>query len=291
MLLSLLHAALLLVTSADEKPARYPRAELLIEAAELAKPETAKQFRILDARGRSKYLEGHIPGAVHVDPLVWAKAFAAGQDPETWSRRIGELGIDRDTRVVVYDEESFRDAARIWWILRYWGIKDVRLLNGGWSAWQQSGGPVARDETKVQPTKPTLTAQSGRLATKEQMLAGVKDKNLQILDVRSYQEYCGETVTAKRSGAIPGAIHLEWIEAVDPRTKRFKNPEELARLFRQAGIDLNRPTATYCQSGGRAAVSAFVLELMGANDVRNYYRSWAEWGNADDTPIVKPPKK
>jgi thiosulfate/3-mercaptopyruvate sulfurtransferase len=106
------------------------------------------------------------------------------------------------------------------------------------------------------------------------------------------KEYCGDTRTAKRNGAIPRARHLEWKDLIDPKTSRFKPPAEMTRLFKAAHINLDRPTVTYCQSGGRAAVLAFTLELMGAKNVRNYYRSWAEWGNDEDTPIEKPkPKK
>ena len=95
----------------------------------------------------------------------------------------------------------------------------------------------------------------------------------------------------RRGGAVPGAKHLEWSDLIDKDTQRFKPAAELRNLFRDAKITLDRPTATYCQSGGRAAVMAFGLELMGAKDVSNYYRSWAEWGNADDTPAVLPKRK
>src|SRR5438034_11780204 len=104
----------------------------------------------------------------------------------------------------------------------------------------------------------------------------------QIIDARSRGEYCGDEMFAKRGGAIPGALHLEWLQLLD-KSQRFKTPEELAGLFKTHGVVLDRPTITYCQSGGRAAVMAFALEWMGAKRVRNYYKSWAEWGNADDT--------
>ena len=87
---------------------------------------------------------------------------------------------------------------------------------------------------------------------------------------------------------MPGAKHLEWSELLDQRTQRFKPAAELRVLLADAGIDLKRRTIAHCQSGGRSSVMAFGLELMGADDVGNYYAGWAEWGNADDTPIVKP---
>ena len=123
------------------------------------------------------------------------------------------------------------------------------------------------------------------------MPAASAPETAELADARSEAEHCGDDIKAKRGGAIPGAMHLEWKEALDPATHRFKKPEELARLFQQAGIDLHKPTVTHCQSGGRAAVMAFTLELMGADQVSNYYRSWSEWGNDPDTPVVQPPRK
>src|SRR5581483_1291965 len=121
----------------------YPRTDMLVEASDLRQPDVAARYRILDSRARQKYDAGHIPTAAWVDHAAWSKAFGAGQDHQAWAQRIGALGIDTDTPVVIYDDASSKDAARIWWILRYWGIQDVRLLNGGWPAWQASKGKVA----------------------------------------------------------------------------------------------------------------------------------------------------
>jgi thiosulfate/3-mercaptopyruvate sulfurtransferase len=264
---------------------------MLVETADVTKPENSR-FRILDARPHTSYRDGHIPGAVWVDHEAWAKAFGAGQDAEAWAKLIGGLGIDVDTPVIVYDDNRAKEAARIWWILRYWGVKDVRLLNGGWTAWRAAAGAVARGETEVSARSPKLMAEAARLTNKGQLLESLREGSGQIVDVRSAQEFCGEAVTAKRNGSIPGAKHLEWSDVTDPKTQKFRSADELTKLFRQAGIDPERPAVTYCQSGGRASVMAFALELMGAKGVRNYYKSWAEWGNSDDTPIARPtPKK
>lgn len=266
----------------------YPHAELLMEAAELSKPEVTQQFLLLDARGKHKYNAGHIPGAIWVDAIAWGRAELTGHDQEQWAKRIGELGIDRDSHVVVYDDNAGKDAARIWWILRYWGVGDVRLLNGGWKAWQTGGGEVSAAEGRPRLRSPRLSAEPARLATKDQVLRALESKEAQLIDARSRGEYCGEQQTAKRNGAIPGAVHLEWLEVLDEKSRRFKSAQELAELFTKRGITMDSPVITYCQSGGRAAVMAFALELMGAKQARNYYKSWAEWGNADNTPVVNP---
>lgn len=290
--MNLLPLCLALLLGAEQKPSPHPRAELLIEAAELAQPGRAEQYHILDARPIDRYTAGHVPGAIQVDPAAWARTFTSSPDQATWTTLLGRVGIDTGTRVVVYDDNAAKDAARIWWILRYWGVRDVRLLNGGWKAWRGGGYPLSRDMATVAATKPALAPQEQRLAGKADILAALPEKRWQLVDTRSAGEHCGLETTAKRNGAIPGAVHLEWSEVLDPQTQRFKGPAELARVLQQAGVAVDRPTVTYCQSGGRAAVMAFALELVGARDVRNYYRSWSEWGNAEDTPIVKPaPKK
>jgi thiosulfate/3-mercaptopyruvate sulfurtransferase len=282
----------LLLTSGggDKAKQPYPRGNLLIEAAVL--DAESKELHILDVRSQAAFDKGHVLGATRIDAAEWAKEFAAGQDLGRWARIIGSLGIDPSSPVVVYDDGKAKDAARVWWILRYFGVKDVRLLNGGWRAWQdaklEGSGvvrfPRASDIVLNVPSR-------DRLATRESILKLLKDgQKTQIIDTRSEAEHCGIEKLAKRGGAIPGSLHLEWSDTLDPKTSRFKSPSELARLFKDAGIDLNKPAITYCQSGGRAAVMAFTLELMGARDVANYYRSWAEWGNADDTPIELPKK-
>jgi thiosulfate/3-mercaptopyruvate sulfurtransferase len=283
--------SLALFSGDDARASRYPRQEVLVEARELA--GHLHDSAIVDVRSRQDYLAGHIPTAIWVDESAWSKAFAANQAPEVWSSRLGGLGLDPARSVVVYDGGVTPAAGRIWWILRYLGYGQVRLLNGGLRAWKSAGGPLereehARSEQAHAKTTPSLTPQNRRLATKDQILDALPARQLQILDARSAGEHCGLTRTARRNGAIPGSIHLEWSEVVDRKTQRLKSPEELRKLFQDKGIDLEKPVVTHCQSGGRSSVLAFALELMGASDVRNYYRSWAEWGNAEDTPVEKP---
>lgn len=279
---------LTLAPAADVKSDKYPHADLLIEPSELAKVVPAKKVQLLDTRSKAKYDAGHIPGAVGVDVAAWRKAFAAGPDKDAWTKLLGGLGLDVTAPVVVYGDDV-REAARAWWILRYWGFKDARLLNGGWAAWKSADGAVSREAQAVKPTEPKLTAHADRLATKGQVLDFLKGKDHQIIDTRSEKEYCGDQKLAKRGGSIPGAKNLEWSDLLD-KDGRFKSADELRKLFQEHGVSLKEPAVTFCQSGGRASVAAFALELMGAKDVRNYYRSWNEWGNDPDTPIVTPKK-
>src|SRR5262249_54829022 len=116
--------------------AGFPHPGFLLGAARPAQGTRGGNLRV---RGKTQYQEGQIPGALWIDASAWGKAFTPKPDAEAWGKRVGELGIGPDVRVVVYGGDDVRDAARVWWILRYWGVKDVRLLNGGLPAWLASG--------------------------------------------------------------------------------------------------------------------------------------------------------
>src|SRR5205807_1664298 len=103
------------------------------------------QVKIIDTRSRSSYAAGHIPGAHWVDAAEWGRAFDKAQDAADWGARFGRTRLTTDVEVVVYGGDDVRDAARIWWILRFWGVKKVRLLNGGWSAWTAAQGATTKD--------------------------------------------------------------------------------------------------------------------------------------------------
>src|SRR5204862_1525318 len=118
--------------------ADYANPKLLVEPSDVA----GKEFVILDARPKKDFDAGHVPGAVHVDSSLWARTFAKDQKAKTWEKLIGEVAIDGKKPVVIYDDKKGNVAARLWWILRYWGIDDVRLVNGGWPAYKAAGGKV-----------------------------------------------------------------------------------------------------------------------------------------------------
>ena len=267
--------------------AREPIPQLLV------RPDAIPaQARILDARSPKEYLAGHVPGAVGVDLAAWSEAVDDAKDRAGWAKRLAEVGLTPTSTAVVYADDV-RDAARLWWILKYVGANDVRLLDGGWKTYNDGKRPVETDRPKFDTAVATAEwkAAPERLATKADVLKELKGQKAVIIDARSDGEFCGTKAMAAKNGHIPGAVALEWKDLIDPKTTQFKPEAELRKMVADRKIDLSAPIVTYCQSGGRAAVVAFGMELLGAQNVRDYYKSWSEWGNAEDTPVEKSPAK
>ncbi|MCA9241162.1 MAG: sulfurtransferase [Planctomycetales bacterium] len=284
--------------SAAAEPAHYARPELLIDASDLEQllgdapqvlrmksagdsrrnpPET-----LLDVRPMQAFRQGTIAAAHHVDVGEWKAAFGDGQDAHAWSARLGEVLLGADSTVIVFDDQLTPNAARAWWILKYWGIKDVRILNGGMQAWRQAGGMVSSPIARHTQTPIAATPHPERLATAQEVMEciGKDDNEVCLIDTRTTSEV--------QSGYIPTACHTDWQEYVDPATGKMRSAAELEKLLARARFDRARETVAYCQSGGRASVVAFAAELMGGEHVANYFGSWGEWSRLPSVPIAKP---
>ncbi|MEW4527550.1 sulfurtransferase [Maioricimonas sp. JC845] len=266
-------------------------ADLLITVEQLQPQLDVTGLRILDVRGEEAYAEAHVPGAVRVEMDDWKSlALSEGglQDADAWAERVSVLGIRRDTPVVVYSDNP-TNATRIWWTLEYLGVPDVRVLDGGWAAWQEAGAPVATEPLIPAPTEFVPEFQTHRLAVKEdvQKVIETPDGAIALLDARSDGEYAGTSGRGARKGHIPGFAQVEWKEFVDEQG-RFRSPDEIRAIVGDVAGEDVAGAITYCQSGGRAALNAFALELAGYGPVRNYYCGWSEWSAAQDAPIETP---
>ena len=199
-------------------------------------------------------------------------------------------GVSESTEVVFYEDNSGMRAARGLWFLEFFGHQNVRILDGGIQAWKAAGLAVT---TEAASPKTAIFKTSERrevLATVDDVLHSLDNKEISILDTRSKGEYLGTHVRAARGGAIPGAIHIEWTDNLDARGK-FKSDAELTAMYSRAGITPDKEVISYCQGGYRAAHSYVALRLIGFPKVRNYIGSWKEWGDRTDLPIEKPGEK
>jgi len=244
------------------------------------------------------YEDGHIPGAVKLHwkddlqhPLV--------RDVVTkheFERLMGDRGISNDTTVVLYGDKNNWFAAYAYWYLKVYGHRDVRLLDGGRQKWIDEGRGMTITIPKPVAASYTASQLDESIRTRrDEVLAGLGDPAIALVDVRSPQEYAGELVAppgyeqegASRSGHIPGAQSIPWATAVrDDGT--FKDLDELREIYESMGITRDREVRAYCRIGERSAHTWFVLrELLGYEHVKNYDGSWMEWGNLVDVPIER----
>ncbi len=196
-------------------------------------------------------------------------------------------GLTPDRPVVVYERDSGIRAARVFWFLEYLGHPNVRVLDGGVSAWTRAGLPLATEASAPTPSAWHGEADSSRIATWRQVQDRLGNMDTAIVDTRSEAEYYGETVRAKRGGAIPGAVNIEWKKNLDA-DGTYKSPADLKAMYEAVGITRDREVVTYCQGGYRAAHAYLALRLLGFPRVRNYTGSWKEWGDREDLPIERP---
>jgi len=209
---------------------------------------------------------------------------------------LGQSGVSNDTTIVLYGDNNNWFAAYAFWQLKYYGHKDVRLINGGRKKWIEEKRPLTTEAPKVTPTSYRATEPDDSIrAYREDVLQIVDNKTSgSLVDVRSVDEFTGKIIappgmseTAQRAGHIPGAANIPWAQAAN-EDGTFKSVEQLKQLYQGKGVNGSGETIAYCRIGERSSHTWFVLKyLLGYNDVKNYDGSWTEWGNLIGAPIEK----
>ncbi|MFC6836151.1 sulfurtransferase [Halomarina ordinaria] len=242
------------------------------------------------------YDRGHIPGATPVDWKADLQDSTTFDVPTTaaFEDLLGGLGVTADSTVVVYGDMRNWFAAHAYWLLTYYGHADVRLLDGGRDYWRARDAPLTTDVPSFTPRSYDAGPRNPAVRVDRPDVEAAMDRDVSLVDVRTPEEYRGEILAppgwnegVQRGGHIPGAVNVPWNRAVDA-DGRFKSGDALRAVYAEAGVDATEEVITYCRIGERSALTWFILhELLGYDDVRNYYGSWVEWGNTVGAPIER----
>ncbi len=254
------------------------------------------RFVEVDVNTKS-YDSGHIPGSVgwNWQTELQDQLRRTISSKEDFENLLSKSGISNDTTIILYGDNNNWFAAWAYWLLKYYGHEDVRILDGGRKKWEAENRELTTDEPDIEPADYTIEKVNQEYrAFRDDVQKTLESDSYGLVDVRSPDEFTGKILAppglnelSQRAGHIPGASNIPWSKAVN-EDGTFKSKEELKKLYEAEGITPDKPIISYCRIGERSAHSWFVLkELLDYPDVRNYDGSWTEWGNLIDAPIER----
>jgi thiosulfate/3-mercaptopyruvate sulfurtransferase len=242
--------------------------------------------------GSTLYDNGHIPGAYHLsmeESLSGPKGKHGGRHPipdaETFSKKMRECGVNHNTLVIAYDDNRLAGAARLWWLLLLFGHTKVKVLNGGFAAWQAEGFTLA---FKNNPTNNRLgnfmaVKDKTRVVDHRWVKQRLADEKVTYIDSREPSRYLGlEEPIDPVAGRIPGAVNAPWQNVTDERG--FIKPIGYQQEFWR-NMQVSETPVVYCGSGVTACVNLLSLALAGINHAKLYAGSWSDWCSYPSNPI------
>jgi thiosulfate/3-mercaptopyruvate sulfurtransferase len=242
------------------------------------------------------YERGHIQGAVnfkwHTDLVDPIKRDIASK--ENFEKLLRQAGVNNDSTIVIYGDSNNWFAAWGAWVFDVYGVKNVKLLDGGRKKWEAEKRPLTPLATQVAAGNVKVSDANNALRARLIDVVAIANKksDTALVDIRSPDEFTGKIFapagvqeTAIRAGHIPGAVNVPWGQAV-AEDGTFKSPEELRKVYAAVGIDGKKPIITYCRIGERSSHTWFALSKILGYNVRNYDGSWTEYGNSVGNPVI-----
>ncbi|HEX2304751.1 MAG TPA: sulfurtransferase [Nitrososphaeraceae archaeon] len=276
----------------------YSHPEVLVDTKWVEDHLNDPQVRIaeVDYDPTANYVLGHIPGSVLLDWKVDINDPVARNilSKQACQELLQRIGVNDDTTLILYGDFNNWFAAFAFWALKYYGVKNMKLMNGGRKKWLEEDKPLTKDVPTYSPGNFKSSGPDNNIRV---FLRYVSDTlgSKALVDVRSPKEFTGEilappeypTEHAQRGGHIPGAANIPWAQAVND-DGTFKSADELTKIYNAKGITPDKEVISYCRIGERSSHTWFVLKyLLGYPNVKNYDGSWTEWGNMIDNPIEK----
>lgn len=240
--------------------------------------------------GREHYDQGHIPGAGFADLKTDLSDTSQSlrfmlPSAEQLAEVMGRYGVSNDSNVVLYDANNSMWAARVWWNLRTFGFENARLLDGGWKKWKAEGRPVSTEPATYPPTTFAAQPNLDRIASKDDVLAATGDGAICIINALAEDQHEGKTNAYGRPGHIPGSVNVPAMRVIDPETGAYLPLEELRAKFEGVGATSAGRVITYCGGGIAASSDAFVLTMLGQDNVAVYDASLSEWAADPALPL------
>jgi len=242
------------------------------------------------------YERGHIQGAVnfkwHTDLVDPVKRDIASK--ENFEKLLRQAGVNNDSTIVIYGDSNNWFAAWGAWVFDIYGVKNVKLLDGGRKKWEAEKRPLTPLATQVAAGNIKVSDANNNLRARLIDVVAVANKksDTALVDIRSNDEFTGKVIApagvqelAIRAGHIPGAVNVPWGQAV-AEDGTFKSAEELKKVYGAVGIDGKKPIITYCRIGERSSHTWFALSKILGYNVKNYDGSWTEYGNSVGNPII-----
>lgn len=280
----------------------YAHPEALVDTQWVEDHQKEPNVRVaeVDYDPKANYQLGHVPGSILID---WKQDINDPISRNVLSKQACEEllqknGVNNDTTLVLYGDFNNWFAAFAFWVFKYYGFKDVRIMNGGRKKWLEEDRAVSKDIPNYSrgSFKASDPDKNIRVFLNEVRQALDTRDRIKMVDVRSPKEFTGEilappeypTEHAQRGGHIPGAENIPWAQAVNDKDGTFKSADELKKLYESKGITQDKEIIAYCRIGERSSHTWFVLKyLLGYPNVKNYDGSWTEWGNMIANPIEK----
>jgi thiosulfate/3-mercaptopyruvate sulfurtransferase len=244
--------------------------------------------RIIDVRPQEEYLKAHLPNAVN---LPFDTTFDTGvrhsllAPISVINKRFNKAGIRHSLPLILYDNGSLLEAARLFWVLEVFGHHKVSILNGGLNAWEKAGNPITKVIPTIEPSNFIGRISPQSLATTFSVQMILHNPDHTLLDVRSKKEYEGLESKTEYFGHIPQAVNIPISRSIDPVTQKLRPLAELEKIYQE--LDVGKPVTAYCNRGRHSALTYFVLRNLNFS-VNAYDGSWIEWSRNPNLPRVLP---